>query len=136
MAEALARLYLESFRLNDAAAVLDRWMRDAPNDAAPYLLQAEIDMRTRVSAEHIIGRYQAALDRDSTLDQARLGLAKQLQVSHRYSEAATEYSAYLARQPDDPLGYLAAGQNALDMGDLTAAEPLLESRPGSGTTGF
>src|SRR5579885_1956134 len=33
VAEALARIYLGSFRLNEAGAVLDRWAREVPRDA-------------------------------------------------------------------------------------------------------
>jgi len=40
-----------------------------------------------------------------------------LRNNHRNAEAAVEYAAYLARKPEDPLGYLGAGQNALEMGD-------------------
>ncbi len=126
VAECLVRLYMASFRLKDAAAVLERWMRSAPEDAGPYLLQAEIDVRTEASNEVVIDRYKQALERDGSLNQARLGLAKQLHISHRFPEAATEYAAYIARQPEDPLGYLGAGQNALEMGDDAEAERLLE----------
>jgi tetratricopeptide (TPR) repeat protein len=126
VAETLVRMYMESFRLLDATVVLDRWMKAAPRDARPYVLQADIDLRVQASAEVIIGRYQEALERDGSLDQARLGLAKQLHMSHRFREAAAEYATYLARQPEDPLGYLGAGQNALEMGDDKAAEPLLD----------
>ncbi len=126
VAECLVRLYMANFRLKDAAAVLERWMRSAPEDAGPYLLQAEIDMRMEASNEEIIDRYQQALQRDGSLNQARLGLAKHLHVSQRFPEAAAEYAAYIARQPEDPLGYLLAGQNALDMGDDAEAERLLK----------
>ncbi len=126
VAETLVRMYMESFRLGDATVVLDRWMKAAPRDARPYVLQAEIDWRAQASAEVIIGRYQEALERDGSLDQARLGLAQQFHRSHRFREAAAEYATYLARRPEDPLGLLGAGQNALEMGDDKAAEPLLD----------
>jgi tetratricopeptide (TPR) repeat protein len=126
VAEALARLYLGTYRLAEAAAVLDRWMRQAPEDARPHLLQADIDLRNHAAPEVLIGRYQEALKRDSTLDQARLGLADQLGASLRHAEAVSHYDAYLARKPDDPLGYLRAGQNALEFGDPRAAQSLLD----------
>ena len=124
--EALARLYMGTFRLGEAAAVLDRWMREAPKDARPYLLRADIDLRNHASSEVMIGLYQAALKRDSSLDQARLGLAEQLRMSFRHAEAASEYALYRAHMPDDPLGYLGAGQNALEMGDIPTAKDLLD----------
>ena len=35
VADALARLYMETFRLEEAASVLERWMHQAPADAPP-----------------------------------------------------------------------------------------------------
>jgi tetratricopeptide (TPR) repeat protein len=100
-------------------------MKAAPRDARPYVVQADIDLRVQAGAEVIIGRYQKALERDGSLDQARLGLAQQLHINRRFREAAAEYATYLARKPEDPLGLLGAGQNALEMGDDKAAEPVL-----------
>jgi len=124
--EALTRLYLKTFRLGEAATVLDRWLREVPDDARPYLLRTEIDTRSHADPELIIARYRGALERDPSLDQARLGLAEQLRQNHHQAEAAPEYAAYLARRPGDPLGYLGAGQNALDMGDEALATRLLD----------
>ncbi len=126
VAEVLAHLYLGTFRLGEAAAVLDRWRREAPDDARPYLLRTEIDTRSHAEPELIIAHYRGALERDPGLDQARLGLAEQLRLNHRQAEAAPEYAAYLARRTGDPLGYLGAGQNALDLGDVAEAARLLD----------
>jgi tetratricopeptide (TPR) repeat protein len=126
VAESLVGIYMGSFRLNDATSVLERWAKAAPQDARPYILQAEIDLRTEASTEVLIERYQQALARDGSLNPARLGLAKALHTSHRFSEAAAAYATYIARQPEDPLGYLGAGQNALEMGDDAQAQRLLE----------
>ena len=121
VALALVRIYLGSFRLADAGTVLDRWARDVPGDARPYLLRTEVQMRTGEAAEVVIGSYREALVRDPELDQARLGLADMLRAVHRNAEAAEEYARYMARKPDDPLGYLGAGQNALETGDEAEA---------------
>jgi tetratricopeptide (TPR) repeat protein len=126
VAEAICQLYLGSFRLNEAAAVLNRWMREAPRDARPYLLQTEVDTRSDAKPELIIARYRDALARDPDLDQARLGLAQQLGHNYRFAEAAIEYSLYLARQPTDPIGYLGAGQNAVELGQYAEATQLLD----------
>ena len=132
VANALARLYLGTFRLGEAAAILDRWSREVPGDARPYLLQTEIDSRTKAAHEVIIARYRAALERDPSLDQARLGLAEELRVSHLNAEAAAEYAHYLARKPDDPVGYTGAGLNALEMGELCRGDSLARSVFGAG----
>jgi Flp pilus assembly protein TadD len=126
VAEALARIYLGTFRLAEAGSVLDRWSREAPDDARPHLLLTEVDLRLDASYDEVIARYRAALGRDPNLDKARLGLADQLRMSRRHSEAAAEYTAYLARRPEDPLGYLGAGQNAMDRGEEREAVRLLD----------
>jgi tetratricopeptide (TPR) repeat protein len=126
VAEALARLYLGSFRLGEAAAILDRWMRGSPDDARPYLLQTEIDIRSRAEPTIIIARYRAALERDPSLARARFGLAQQLRMNNQHAEAAVEYAAYLSRNPSDALGYANAGENALEMGDFVTAARLLD----------
>jgi tetratricopeptide (TPR) repeat protein len=126
VAEALALIYLGSFRLSEASAVLERWMREAPNDARPYLLQTEVDLRTDARADVVIAHYRAALARDPSLAVARLGLADLLRLERQHSEAAAEYRAYLAARPDDPRGFLGAGQNALELGELDDAVRLLD----------
>jgi predicted Zn-dependent protease len=126
VAEALTRIYLSGFRLGRATEVLDRWLRESPGDARPYLLKTEIDTRTGAESEVIIAGYRAALQRDPTLDRARLGLADQLRINHRNSEAAAEYKAYLTRNPEDPMGYFGAGQNAMEMGEEAVAVRYLD----------
>jgi tetratricopeptide (TPR) repeat protein len=126
VAEALAGLYMGTFRLSEAAAVLERWSRELPGDARPHLLRAEIDVRFDATSEVIIARLRAALERDPRLDQARLRLADELRRSHQNAEAIAEYSLYLTRKPEDPRGYLGAGQNALGMGDIAEAARLLD----------
>jgi tetratricopeptide (TPR) repeat protein len=121
VAEALVRIYLGEFRLGRAAEILNRWMRERPDDARPYFLQTEIDFRNRASADVIIAHYRAALDRDPNLHLARLRLADSLRLNYHNDEAATEYTSYLKHNPDDSLAHLGAGQNALEMGDLAGA---------------
>jgi tetratricopeptide (TPR) repeat protein len=126
VAEALVRIYLGTFRLAEAGAVLDQWAREAPEDARPHLLRTEVDLRTDASNDDLIARYREALRRDPGLDKARLGLAEQLRQSRRHAEAAVEYATYLDHRPDDPLGYLGAGQNALDHGEESEAIRLFD----------
>ncbi len=126
VAEALVRIYLGTFRLREAQEVLERWARVLPADARPYLLQTEVDIRSSADPDVIIARFRAALDRDPRLDRARFGLAEQLRLNHRFAEADAEYAAYLARRPDDPLGYLGAGQSALENGNEAEAVVLLD----------
>ncbi len=121
VALALTRLYLGEFRLGGAAMIIDRWMRDWPDDARPYFLKTEIDSRNGGTAEELIVLYQAALERDPDYDEARLRLADTLRLNHRNEEAAREYARYLEHRPDDAMAHLGAGQNALDLQDPVAA---------------
>ena len=75
-------MLLGTYRLGEARLVIDRWMRDAPADARPYLWLTQFDRRIEVdnpgSWEH---HYREALQRDPGLDTARLGLAETLDIS-------------------------------------------------------
>ncbi len=126
VANALTRIYLSEFRLGRATEVLDRWLREAPGDARPYLLKTEIDIRTGAEPEVIIASYRAARERDPTLDQAWLGMADQLRIDHRNMEAAEAYKTFLTRKPNDPAGFLGAGKNALEMGEEDTAVSYLD----------
>ena len=117
----LARIYLETYRLGGAAGVIERWIRDAPDDPTPYLWRTEITQRTDADPASLIRDYTEALRLDPGLDGARLGLADALRADHRYAEAESSYASYLDRQPDDPAGHLGAGLNAKERGDQEAA---------------
>jgi tetratricopeptide (TPR) repeat protein len=124
--EALARTYLETYDFPAASAVLDRWMRDVPQDPKPYLWRVEVDERLDPGPAKSIADFREALRRDPHLDRARLGLADKLRSIHRHAEAAADYSAYLARRPDDPAALVGAGLTALESGDEVAAQRLLD----------
>lgn len=125
--EALARIYLKTYRLARARAVIRRWIEDAPTDGRPFLWLTEIDRRTDIdNPESWVGHYREALKRDPDLDAARRGLAESLRRVHRNDEAAREYESYLARNPDDPEALTGAGLNAMELGDLAAATRLLD----------
>jgi tetratricopeptide (TPR) repeat protein len=119
--EALARSFLETYDLNRAGPVLDRWVREVPDDPKPHLWRAEIDSRQPNKTEELLRDYREALRRDPTLAQAHAGLAEALRNAHRNDEAATEYDAYLALVPDDSAALLGAGRNALERGDEESA---------------
>jgi predicted Zn-dependent protease len=125
--EALARIYLRTYRLNKARAVLERWIHDAPSDGRPFLWLTEIDRRTEVDNPHAWEEhYREALRRDPELDPARLGLAETLRQVHRNGEADEEFRRYLARHPDDPAALIGGGRNALELGDAARAGALLD----------
>jgi Tfp pilus assembly protein PilF len=125
VAEALVKLLLGGFRLQEAARVLDQWSRAAPRDARPFLLLTEIDIRSDEPQDTLIAHYRAALERDPGLSKARLGLAEQLRLNHHCDEAAREYAAYIGSSPSDPVGYVGAAQNAVEMANEAEAVRLL-----------
>jgi tetratricopeptide (TPR) repeat protein len=119
--EALARVYLETYDLQRAVVVLDRWALDAPNDPRPYLWRTEVDSRVNGNPSLIIADYREALRRDSNLAEAYLGLADELRKLHQNTRAAAEYATYLALKPDDPAGHVGAGRNLAELADDAAA---------------
>src|SRR5262249_54969620 len=52
--------------------------------------------------------------------------AEQLRFNHQFAESLAEYTTYIAQRPDDPLGYLGAGQAALEIGSEGEAMRLLD----------
>lgn len=125
--EALALVYLRTYRLSQAQRVLDRWIRDAPNDAKPYLWYTEIDSRTNDddASNHEL-HFRAALARDPNLDQARIGLAELLRKLTRSREAAVEFTLYLERNPNDVAANVGAGLCAREAGDEDLAVRFLD----------
>ncbi len=126
VSEALARLYLGSYRLHEAAALLDDWARREPQNARPVLLRAEADLRLGTPAETVIERYREALRRDPSLDRARLGLAEQLWINKHYDEASHHYWLYLETHPDDLQALIGAGETDLELGEFQRAARRLD----------
>jgi Flp pilus assembly protein TadD len=117
--EALARLYLMTYRLKQAEQVIRQWIRDAPEDGRPFLWLTEFDRRMEVdNSDALETHYREALRRNPDLDAARLGLADNLRKVHRNADAAEEYDRYLERHPDDPAALASAGCN-----DIARSEP-------------
>jgi hypothetical protein len=50
----------------------------------------------------------------------------ELRKNQQNAEAIAEYPFYVARKPEDPLSYLGAGQNALEMDDFAEATHLVD----------
>lgn len=126
IAESLARSSLGTFRFGLALEAIERWRQLDRDDPRPYLWKADIDTRRGAGAEVVAVDYQEALKRDSSQDEARLGLAEALRESGRYAQAVPEYEAYLARHPDDPAGQVGAGLNAQSLSDLDRAQRFLD----------
>jgi tetratricopeptide (TPR) repeat protein len=127
VAKELARIYLASYRLTQAAEVVDRYRELMPSDPEPYLWSNEIDSRSGGTPAILIRNYRAALERNPDLDKARLGLAEQLSKDRRYDEAEQEYRTYLGRNPKDATALVGLGRNAFQMGDIARATKEFEA---------
>ena len=121
VARELARIYLATYRLTQAAKVVERCRELVPTDPQPYLWSNEIDSRSGAAPAILIRNYRAALERDPNLDKARLGLAEQLSKDRRFDEADQEYRTYLRRNPRDAAALVGLGRNAFQGGDIDGA---------------
>lgn len=127
VARELARIYLATYRLSQAAEAVERCRELVPDDPQPYLWSNEINSRSGAAPAILIRNYQAALERDPHLDKARLGLAEQLSKDRRYDEADQEYRAYIARNPRDVAALVGLGRNAFQNGDIAEATRQFEA---------
>ncbi len=121
VAKELARIYLSTYRLAQAAELIESWRALDPGDPQPYLWANEIATRFDVDPSVLIRNYRAALDRDPNLAKARLGLAQQLSKARRFDEADQAYKSYLKLNPQDATAYVGMGRNAFQQADIDAA---------------
>jgi tetratricopeptide (TPR) repeat protein len=119
--EALAQCDLETFQFAAAAAVIERWVRDASRDAKPYLWKAEVDRRTDAGLSNITEAYEKALARDPGCADALFNLGEMYLQAHRLDEAEARYSAYLAGFPDSPAAHLGLGKTLAERGNAAGA---------------
>ena len=124
--EALVGIFLDSYRLNEAERVLDRWKRDVPDDAKLYLWRAEVDrLAHSEDLDRLESDYREALKRDPKLLMMRLALADLLRLTRRCQEAAAHYDLYLAARPNDAAALVSAARNAQCSGDRDSASRFL-----------
>ena len=121
VAKELARIYLSTYRLAQAAEAIESWRALDPGNPQPYLWANEIATRSDVDPSVLIRNYRAALDRDPNLAKAQLGLARELSKARRFDEADQAYQAYLKQNPQDATAYVGMGRNAFQQADIDAA---------------
>ncbi len=127
IAKELARIYLSTFRMPQATQAIERWRTLAPNDPRPYMWRNEIASRSAVDHAIVMLNYRAALERDPNLDEARLGLARELSKARRFDEARQAYHDYLKRKPNDTEALLGLGRDSFQTGDLDGATRAFEA---------
>jgi tetratricopeptide (TPR) repeat protein len=118
VAKELARIYLSTYRLAQAAEAIERWRMLAPQDPEPYLWSNEIASRSDAEPAVLLRNYRAALERDPALAKAQFGLAEELSKERRFDEADEALHAYLKQCPSDARAFVALGRNAFQRGDL------------------
>ncbi len=119
--KALAKCYLETFQLGAAAVVIERWIRDAPQDPTPYLWKAQVDRRTDADVSTLMEDYERAIQRDPGCPEALLNLGEMSLLAERPSEAKVRYAAYLRRFPDHAEAHLGLGKALAELGEEGAA---------------
>ncbi len=125
VARALAQIYVNTYRIGAVDPILDRWIRDAPNDPEPHCVRALAEVARDRGAARVIRAYEEALKREPDHVEAGLGLANQLREIGRFTEAAVHYEHVLALEPDNPIVLLRAGQNARELGQRERAVDLI-----------
>jgi tetratricopeptide (TPR) repeat protein len=125
VARHLAEIGMATFRFGAAREALRRWRADAPDDPDPWVMEAEVAERIGDELVEIADHYREALERGPDRDDIRLRLAEILRLGGRHDEAATEFEAYLDRQPEDPEALASSGLNELARGRVDEAERLL-----------
>jgi Flp pilus assembly protein TadD len=121
VAKEMARIYLETYRLAEAAEAIERFRLLAPDDPQPYLWSNEVASRSNAEPAILIQNYRAALERNPNLDKARLGLAEELSKDRRFDDAEQEYRTYLERNPKDASALMGLGRSFFQRGDLDRA---------------
>jgi len=119
--EALAKCYFETFQLGRAESVIDRWIRDAPDDPEPLLWKLKLAQKIKAESSVLVEIIQKVLQLDPNSDQAHLALAEIHLQKHRLDEAEQEFAAHMKLKPDASAAYLGLGIIALERGDEEGA---------------
>ena len=112
VADALCRIFFESFRVDPALAVIDRWESRAPDDVRPRIWRAEVHSRRGPGPEIQAKDYTDILVLDPKHLLSYLGRANALERLGRFDEAKADYDRYLEARPDDPEGLAPAAKLA------------------------
>jgi tetratricopeptide (TPR) repeat protein len=128
VAESLSMILTARYAITEAIPILERWARDAPRDARPLTLLAEMRIRQAADPATILATYQSAVDRDPTSLPARIGLAEQHHILGDEKSALREFEAALtsSRDAPEPSVLLGMGRAHQALGDESRALEFLE----------
>jgi tetratricopeptide (TPR) repeat protein len=126
----LISLLLDMGKTNDAAALVNRALMIAPNDARPWVWKAHVNFQVNAYND-AIESYSHASKLDSSNAEAILGLATVDFVIGQNAAAIAEYKTGIEKFPDDSRFYIGFAETLLaspDSRKLQAqAEKLLEN---------
>lgn len=133
VADALCRIYFESFRFPAVSALIEEWAKRSPDDLRPLLWRGEIVTRNDSGTEAQLKAFDAILERDSAQHATRLNRALILRRVGRLDDARRDYELYIAARPDDPKGHEGAAKTAEGLDDedeaLAHYEQTLKLKP-------
>lgn len=121
--EAFINGYLQTYRFQEAAGLLDAWQADYPNDPQPeYIrgLYAEHNGRDSEAAE----AYRRALRLAPDRRDVRMALAQVLVDLRRHDEAAEQIGRLLKEDPENPDLRAGWGQCLMEQGRLSQAREI------------
>ena len=123
--DALARGYLENYRLDDAHQCLEALLRYRPDDAQAYFWRGDVHERRNRLAE-AMRDFTRALEIDTEFDEARVRLGRLLLRSGEADQAAEQFSAILKEQPGERAAWLGLARCRMSLGQPDAAEKILD----------
>ncbi len=126
VADALCRIYVESYRFDPALAVLDRWLRENPEDLRGLLWRAEVHSRNDPGIDIQIRDYDDVLRVAPDHHGSRLGRANALRLVGRLDDARADYLLYLKARPNDLDALFGAAKTAEGLDDEDEALTLYE----------
>ena len=99
--EALAEGYRRTYRIPQALFLIDRWLKQRPNDVRALLLRSRLWMQVS-SWQRAVSDYQRVLGLEPEREDAQRGLASCLAESARWDEAMPYWQDLYRRHPTDP----------------------------------
>jgi predicted Zn-dependent protease len=123
--EALVHGYMKSYRLGDAAALLNAWRERWPDDIQANYLQGFVREQTGPQQE-AVDNYRRVLEHDPEHDEARLRLATLLIDQAEPAQALEQLDQLVRRRPEDPTVLTSLAECQLALGRLQEAEQNLD----------
>jgi predicted Zn-dependent protease len=123
--EVLVPLYIQNYRLTQAQAYLQEWVKRKPDAVRAWLLLGDVDERLQLTKD-AADAYAEAVGRGPDQRDAQLRLAKVLVELHRAAEAQPHFEELLRKTPQDAEVRLGLARCHIDLGHGDQARALLD----------